>query len=174
MNSDEKFKFNEGDTLVYKSDSLEKKFSVIKIIHGQYEDSRTGTCSKTPKDIYEFQAIYMKSIDSSSIPKYYIRTINDDCSGSPSLSNDLIDILNYNLKYSKSKINWYHDLSSLESNYTNSNKEKVLNNTKYQNVFEYAASKDNTDSVEVFYYNRKLGFVGFKLKNGRVFNLINK
>lgn len=171
LSSDKKILFVEGDILSYESDSQVEQFEVIKIVNGRYEQSRSGTCAKPRLDIYEYQAVYLKSVDSLSRNFRFTPVISTDCSQFPPFTaRELICTLNgtYDEK-SNDKLIWMDELAKLTFNYKANHKSVRLRNQVYKNALEYDVP--NGKRLDKVFYTRRLGFVGYRLKNGALFTL---
>jgi len=46
MGDDKKIHFIEAEMLIYSSDSKTEKYEILKIVNGEYSDSRSGTCGQ--------------------------------------------------------------------------------------------------------------------------------
>jgi hypothetical protein len=171
LSSSKKYLFKEGDILVYESDTQVEKFEVLKIVDGRYGDSRSGTCAKPRLDIYEYQAVYLKPVDTLSHMYYFVPPSSDDCGSYPQLrSQNLICSLNNSyLENSTDKIIWMNEFSDLISNFQNTHQSLTLRNKVYKDVFEYGFT--NGKRLDKLFYTRTFGFVGYRLKDGTTFSL---
>jgi hypothetical protein len=178
MPSNSKFILKANDTLVFNYEEIIEKYVISNLTNGLYFESITGTCGKNPFDIFEFQAIYIKPVD--SIDSYIlISDTLDDCWGKPSFKDDYICIIKNlvdtyssdKIKYNSS-ISWLNEFSGLESEYSDFLKSVTLNNKTFKDIYIY--SYDRNGRIDKLYYSKKYGFVGYLLTNGKLFNLKNE
>ena len=177
--SEAKFLFNEGDTLVYQSGTLLEKYTIIEMVNGKYSEYRSGTCGKGARDIIDFQLIRIRAIDSTQQLYYHTRPEIDDCDGPPRVDTRFICIIknlvntfhSLGISYD-SKLNWYNSFSDLESNYTAFHESVTINGKQYRGVYEYDIPQTPNARVDVLYYTMHYGFVGYRLRSGELFNLI--
>lgn len=170
MQKGERFFFKEGDVLHYESDSQTEKFEVIKIVEGQYKDSRTGTCSKSPANIYEYQVVYMKPTDSLSQPYDYFSTHWDDCQYYPTLrEHKLIQTMNGSFQDDYEQIIWLNEFDGHMNSYRMKHSSLALGNRTFDAVYEYVLAKGQR--MAKLYYTKHYGFVGYQLKDGTLFVL---
>jgi hypothetical protein len=176
--SSAKFLLAEGDTLVYSSGSQIEKYTIAVLVNGTYSEYRSGTCGKGARDIIDFQAIYIKSVDSLKVP-YRPGEEIDDCDGPPGSDTRFISIIKNLVNTFQSqgitydgRLTWYNDFSELESNSTAYHDSIVLNNQGYKDVYEFKILGNSNTMFSMFYYNKHYGFVGYKRQNGTLFNLI--
>jgi len=87
--SNSRFILRQMDTLKYVSGSDTEIYYISHLIEGKYYEGTTGTCGKSPFDIFEFQAIYIRPVDSID-GYFYADSKMDDCDGHPRLSVDFI------------------------------------------------------------------------------------
>ena len=89
LSSSSKFIFEENHLLTYASDVSIEQFEVIRIVDGEYSDSRSGTCGKPRFDKYAYQAVHIMSIDWLRTDFHMVPLTSDDCGGFPMLSSAL-------------------------------------------------------------------------------------
>lgn len=171
------YKFGEGTILTFQSDASTEEFIVQKIVNGRYEDSRSGTCGKPRLDIYYFQAVHLRSLDSLDRQTGYIPVYFDDCAGyfdSRLLRNtSLISSLVSEFQPIRNDIiQWLDEFKAPISSFTQQHPRLTLREKRFTNVFEYEIP-DGKRLAKIFYTMRH-GFVGYQLKNGTVFELTNK
>ncbi len=173
LNSSKKYAFEENDILTYASDASIEKFQVIKIVDGEYSDSRSGTCGKPRFDIYAYQAVHLKSIDSVRTDLRTIPPALDDCGYFPTLkstSSELISSLNTAyIPARNDQIRWMNELIAAVESKTNYYESITLRGQIFKNDYEY--SVQNGKRLSKLYYTRPFGFVAFKLLDGTLFTL---
>jgi hypothetical protein len=164
-----KFIFSEGDILRYTSDTGEEKFEVNKIVNGVYEDSQSGTCGKPVLYYYDFQVVYLKPVDTLNRGFIYLSERQDDCSGLGPLRNDLISSLNTTANEFFNRITWMTVYTSEMSKFHEHYAALTLRGHEFLDVFEYHVPEGQR--LSRLYYTKKMGFVGFALKDGTLFSL---
>jgi hypothetical protein len=168
-----KIRFNEGDVLVYSSDSKTEEYKIFKVVNGEYSDSRSGTCGKPRFDIYDYQVVYLKPVD--SVQKWYnlITEKQDDCQRYPKLNESrLIQSISGSFnEETGDRIRWLDEFEDAILNSTNNYKTLTIQNKTFKDVFEYKFN--NGKRLDKIYYTRSSGFVGYQLKDGSLFVLTN-
>jgi hypothetical protein len=176
--SDAKFLFKVNDTLTYQCGSKIEKFDIPILVNGKYYEYRSGTCMKGALDLIDFQAIFIKPVDSLE-NTVGIGTVVYDCYGPPGVKDYYISIVKnvVNTFYSQgikydADLCWYKDFHSLESSFTKYYTSIILNDREYKDVYTYEVPNSGNNRIETLYYSMHYGFIGYKLKNGDLFNLI--
>lgn len=173
MHEFKKYNYGEGTVLTFSSAFHTEEFIVQRVVNGNYEDSRSGTCGKSPMTVYEYQAVYLKPVDSVDRWMPMIGPQTNDCSRYPQLyQGQWISSFNgtYNpLEYDR--INWLDEFYGYISEFRLQHPRITLVNRSFTNVFEYEVTTDKR--LATIYYSHRQGFVGYALKNGEVFELTN-
>ena len=185
--SDNKIIFNEGDTIIYRS-NYDKfaRYEILKIWNGELKISRGGTESKPPFDYLEFQAIYIDSIgnERSGHPFsefYYFPSLIQDVG--PFTYDECISIVKI-AKYINVEVNWYKEMHRLGFQVDEIVDTRKILNRQFENVLIYRkdANVYNIDPISneiikdqiiIWYYTYQRGFIGFEYLNGEVFEIIN-
>jgi hypothetical protein len=174
-----KFLFRVNDTLTFQCGDKIQKFDIPYLVNGKYYEYRSGTCMKGSVDIIDFQAIFIKPVDSIAPPVYISETVYD-CYGPPQVNTQYICIIKnlVNTLHSQgiaydASICWYSDFIGLESSFRSYNESITLNNKKYNCVYTCDLSENPNSGIDLLYYTMHYGFIGYKLKNGDVYNLVD-
>ena len=177
--SNSKFNLHQMDTLKYVSQTDTEMYYISHLIEGKYYEGTTGTCGKEPFDIFDFQAIYIRSVDSTD-GHFYAYSEMDDCSGRPSSSDQYICIIKnvVNTYYSigisyDASLSWLNEFEALESKYDEFLTSINLNGRVYKNIYVYSSSINKSSRLQKLYYSKNIGFIGYLLKNNKTYNLIN-
>jgi hypothetical protein len=176
--SSSKFLLKVNDTLTFQCGSRIEKFDIPILVNGKYYEYRSGTCMKGALDLIDFQAIFIKPVDSLAIA-VGIGTDVYDCDGPPQVNNYYISIIknlvntfhSQGIEYD-ADLCWNKDFHVLESSFTMYYKSIILNDRQYKDVFAYEVPISSTSSIETLYYTKHYGFIGYKLRNGDLYNLI--
>jgi hypothetical protein len=168
------YAFDEGTILTYHSETEIEQFVVLKIVQGQYVDSHSGTCAKGTRSIYEFQAVYLKPLDSADREFTFVATYHDDCGPPPSLvhGEELIcSLVGTYRPNAFDALRWYNEFNSLISSYNHFHSRLTIVKRTFLNVMEFDVP--NGKRLSKLYFSTRHGFVGYRLKNGAVFELRN-
>lgn len=171
LGSSSHFLLQEHDILTYASDVSTEKFEVIKIVNGEYSDSHSGTCGKPRFFIYDYQAVYIKSIDSLKTDFRFVDETSDDCYGFPQLAaQNVISFINtsYNSP-DEDRIQWMDEYRNLLERKSSLHESITLRDRVFKNVFEFEVVTGKR--LSKLYYTRAYGFVGYKLLDGTLFTL---
>ncbi|MQY79275.1 MAG: hypothetical protein GH151_08815 [Bacteroidetes bacterium] len=177
--NDRKFIFNEGDTIIYRSNYYNlAKYEILKIWNGECKVTRGGTEGKPPFDYREFQCIYIDSLgkELSVRLQYEFSAMPILIGAQPHGFNECISIVNI-AEFLNVRVNWYDELDRLGFQIDETFKTTKILYRRFENVFVY---KKETSEIEIqdnqiiiWYYTYKMGFVGFEYKYGEIFEIIN-
>jgi hypothetical protein len=168
-----KYNYREGTILTFSSELHSEQFIVQKVIDGKYENSSSGTCSKSPMTAYEYQAVYLRPAD--SVDRWFpmIGSHADDCSAYPKLLEGK-GIASFNGVFNaleNDRINWLDEFYGKISDFNRQHPKITIRTREFTNVFEYTVTSEKR--LATIYYSHRQGFVGYVLANGEVFELIN-
>jgi hypothetical protein len=175
--SDARFLFKAGDTLTYKCGGKTEKFDIPILVNGKYYEYRSGTCGKGALDLIDFQAVFIKPVDSVATT-VGIGTKVYDCQGPPQVKNYYISIVKNVVNTFNSQgieydadLCWYKKFHSLESAYSDYYKSIILNDREFKNIYVFGVMNNGDTGLNTLYYSKHYGFVGYKLNNGELYNL---
>ncbi|PZR29907.1 MAG: hypothetical protein DI538_23600 [Azospira oryzae] len=173
MSDDKRIRFSETEILSYSSDSKTEKYEVLKIVNGQYADSRSGTCGKPRSDVYDYQVVYLRPLDSLNTNYYFVSEHTDDCQHYPRLTqSNLIQSLNGSYHDGASdRIVWLDEFDDLISSFKKKHDRLTIRHHTYEQVMEFMVV--NGKRMDKLYYTRASGFVGYQLKDKTMFELVN-
>jgi hypothetical protein len=171
LSSSRKFTFEEHHLLTYASDVSIEQFEVIRIVDGEYSDSRSGTCGKPRFDKYAYQAVHIMSIDSLRTDFNMVPLTSDDCGHFPSLSSgQLISFINTSFDFpNHDQVRWMDEFNGIIESKSNYHESITLRGDVFKNVFEYDVP--NGKRLSRLYYTRAFGFVAFRLLDDTLFTL---
>ncbi|HLO59888.1 MAG TPA: hypothetical protein VK179_14165 [Bacteroidales bacterium] len=177
--SNSKFIFKQGDTLIYKCGNKIEKYDIPILVNGKYYQYRSGTCMKGVLDLFDFQAIFIKPVDSIATPVGIGNAVYD-CDGPPMVKDYYISIVKnvVNTFYHHSTeydadLCWYKQFHCLESEYSDHFQSIILNEREFKNIYVYQVDNNLEKGLSKLYYSKQYGFVGYMLNNGDIFNLTN-
>lgn len=166
------------DTLNYKNHNGHVvQFEVKGIANGQKMTSKTGSSYKSPYTYHEFEAVYLDTLG-KAIPPQFKNTLNAHNLASVQPKLTLYEYICLIKSSGGASIIWFNQLSKSEKEGRYSVSKKLIFQT-FADVLEFSLDASLVTSLPdsriiTWYYNHKLGIVGFQLKNGLLYELINK
>lgn len=177
---DEKYKidFSLGDTLTYTSNlKSSMKFYISLLDSGVISYPQTGKSSSGCNAYYEFEIIGIcplndsSCIDAVDYEAYWSNKDCQECENCMTICKKMsTKPIHSNYKQLEDPELSYFDLLKTQlSNYDEFRDLLIINDYEYKDCYVFHIS---SDTISEIYYNYKYGFVGFKMNNEILYNLV--